>query len=109
MERKKPTTVEQFIALVDEALFEIEELRASMAYDDEDITDDFSGFIQPLQSGVRDLRQQLANGSHEFVDCDLAFMAVVAAVPHHLLPFGDLLSFLNQVHREGLGVDASLS
>lgn len=102
MERKKPIDVEEFVALVDEALFEIEELRASMAYDDEDMTDDFSAFLRPLESGVRDLRQRLVNGTHEFSDRDLAFMAVVAAVPPHLLPFRDLLSFLNQVHREGL-------
>ncbi|VFN00548.1 MAG: hypothetical protein BECKG1743D_GA0114223_105074 [Candidatus Kentron sp. G] len=105
MERKKPATVKEFIALVDEALFEIEELRASMAYDDEDVTDDFSSFIQPLESDVRDLRQQLVDGSHEFADHDLAFMEFVATVPFHLLPFRDLLSFLNRIHREGLDVE----
>nr|VFJ62119.1 MAG: hypothetical protein BECKDK2373B_GA0170837_11077 [Candidatus Kentron sp. DK]VFJ64671.1 MAG: hypothetical protein BECKDK2373C_GA0170839_11206 [Candidatus Kentron sp. DK] len=102
MERKKPTSVKEFIDLVDEALFEIDELQASMSYDDEDITDDFSSFVQPLRSSVQNLRQQLASGAHEFTDQDLGFMTVVATVPSHLLPFCDLLSFLNRIHREGL-------
>lgn len=102
MERKKPASVEEFISLVDEALFEIEELHASLSYDDEDITDDFTGFLPPLQSGVRDLRQRLADGTHQFDEHDLPFMSIVATVPLHLLPFRDLLSFLNRVHREGL-------
>ncbi|NNJ85125.1 MAG: hypothetical protein HKP13_09360, partial [Gammaproteobacteria bacterium] len=75
------------------------------AYDDEDITDDFTAFIQPLESSVQNLRQQLVDGAHEFVDRDLAFMSIVNIVPLHLLPFKDLLSFLNRVHREGLGAN----
>ncbi len=100
----KPKTIAEFMDLVEQARFEIEELRAAIEYDPEDMTEAM-GFVGFLESQVGELAIQLRAGGHEFRDEDLPFMAVVSKQSTHWLPFKSLLELINHIHRTGLDIE----
>ena len=90
-----------YIGLVREESFEIGELRDTIEYDgDEMLAAD--SFIDDLDTQVRELLAELESGRHEFIDEDLPFMATIAKVSTHFLPFKYMLEDINKVHRQGL-------
>jgi hypothetical protein len=102
MERAK--TVEQYIDLVKQAVFEVEELRLAMEYD----MDSMSGagsFIDELEQQIKSVYQGMEQGTYQFANEDLTFMGYVLHVDERLLPFKHLLYLINETHRQGLDVD----
>ena len=101
MTMTKPRTPEEYVDLVQQALFEIEELRAAAEYDMEEMGEALV-FVDELEAGVRALLESMRDGSYRFADEDLPFMAVVERVHESLLPFKSLLRLINETHRTGL-------
>ena len=99
----RPKTPEQYVDLVDQVIFELEELRMSAEYDMDSLGDALE-FLGELEGGVRALRQSMADGSYRFADEDLPFMPLVAQANELLLPFKDLFRVINETHRQGLDV-----
>jgi hypothetical protein len=102
MERAK--TVEQYVALVDEIIEELYELRMAMEYD----MDSMGGamnFIEVLEEQVKALRASMADGSYVFGDDNLPFMELVKNIDERLLPFKHLFMMVNATHIEGLDVE----
>lgn len=100
----RPKTPEEYVSLVDQALDEIDELRASMEYD----MDSMGGagdFLDALESQVRELRAAMADGSYRFGKEDLPFMRLVDTQDERLLPFKYLFATINRTHKQGLNVD----
>jgi hypothetical protein len=99
----KPRTKDEYLDLLDQAIFETNDLLTA-AEDDEEI-DDFGAYLpiyeqlskelQKLHDDVRDGRHQFANGA------DLPFMPV-ARKWKHKIPLFVLLDALNTAHRSGL-------
>lgn len=100
----RPGTAEAYVQLVDQALFEIEELRMSAEYDMDSLGEAMV-FLDPLEAGVRDMRASMADGSYRFEDRDLPFMKYVEWHSIAVLPFRHLLCMINATHRMGLQVD----
>ena len=98
---KRPATMEDYIELVESALFDVEELRMSVEFDMEFMESALS-FIEPLEKALRDLLDSLKDGSHEFADTDLPFMPIVESKQNVMLPFKPLLRQINETHRKGL-------
>ena len=98
---KRPATMEDYIELVESALFDVEELRMSVEFDMEFMEGALS-FIEPLEKGLRDLLNSLKDGSYEFTDEDLPFMPIVEAQQNVMLPFKPVLRQINETHRKGL-------
>ncbi|MGW8227550.1 MAG: hypothetical protein ACWGOW_01550 [Gammaproteobacteria bacterium] len=98
---KRPATMEDYIELVESALFDVEELRMSVEFDMEFMEGALS-FIEPLEKGLRDLLNSLKDGSYEFADEDLPFMPIVEAQQNVMLPFKPVLRQINETHRKGL-------
>jgi len=98
---KRPATIEEYIELVESALFDVEELRMSVEFDMEFMEGALS-FIEPLEKGLRNLLNSLKDGSYEFVDEDLPFMPIVEAQQNVMLPFKPVLRQINETHRKGL-------
>lgn len=88
--------------LVKEALDEIQDLRDAIEFGEDELTEAL-GFIDSLETELGTLREQLVDGSYQFEDKDLGYMAVVDKQSSHFLPFKDLLETINRTHREGLG------
>lgn len=100
---KRPKTVEAYVSLVDQAIDEVEELRFACEYDGESMGT--MPFLEPLEQMVKELRQSMADGSYQFENEDLNFIAVVDAAPDRQLPFKFLFRMINETHRKGLGVE----
>ncbi|HHQ40831.1 MAG TPA: general secretion pathway protein GspF [Chromatiales bacterium] len=97
----RPRTPEEYVDLVEQALFEIEELRASAEYDMEEMGEAL-GFVDELEAAVRALLESMRDGSYRFADEDLPFMRLIEPVHESLLPFKSLLKLINDTHRQGL-------
>ena len=100
----RPKTAEEYVNLVDQALFEIEDLRAAAEYD-MDSMGAATEFLEDLERDVRGLRASMADGSYQFGKEDLRFVNVVAKQDERILPFKLLLLKINETHRNGLDVD----
>ncbi len=100
----RPRTVEEYVDLVDQALFEIQDLRAAAEYD-MDSLGAATEFLDELERDVQRLREAMSDGSYRFGDEDLPFVKVVERQDDRILPFRLLLLKINETHRKGLEVD----
>ena len=100
----RPKTPEQYVDLVDQAIFEIEDLRLSAEYD-MDSLGAATEFLSELEQDVRKLRESMADGSYRFGKENLRFMKVVEPQDERVLPFKQLLLKINETHIKGLEVD----
>lgn len=100
---QRPKTVEQYIDLIDQAIFELEELHLASEYDMESSGKNIA-FIDTLESQVRLIKQQMQNGEYRFENKDLPFMQLIDQVDDRVLPFKILLKTINETHRLGLMV-----
>ncbi len=100
----RPKTPEQYVDLVDQALFEIEDLRLAAEYDMESMGA-ATEFLAELEEDVRKLRASMADGSYRFGKEDLPFVRVVAHQDERILPFKQLLLKINETHTNGLETD----
>ena len=99
--KQRPTTPEGYINLVEQAIFEVEDLRAAIEYDMEGM-EGSTGFIDDLETQVKAVYKSMEEGTYEFEDKDLPFMGLVREHGSFSLPFRDLLKIINDTHRMGL-------
>ncbi len=98
---KRPQTMEAYIDLVDQAVFEAADLRAAIEYDSE-YMEGIDGFVTELENELKALLESLKDGSYSFSEEDLPFMSLVNSVNDVLLPFKYLLKQINHTHTAGL-------
>lgn len=98
---EKPKTMSEYLNLIDQAIFELEELRFSAEYDSEELGQAFS-FLDTVEAQMRKLREQVVSGKYRFGTEDLPFMPIVEKQDEYLLPFKPLLRTINHTHRTGL-------
>ena len=99
----KPKTAEAYVRLVEQALIEIDELRACYEFDMDDAGGQL-GYLEPLEQGLQELRNSMADGNYQFENRDLPFMEIANKYKSQL-PFANLLAVINHTHRNGLAVD----
>lgn len=100
----RPKTPEEYVDLVDQALFEIEDLRMAAEYD-MDSMGDASEFLDQLERDVRKLRESMADGNYQFGKENLPYVKVVEKQDERILPFKLLLLKINETHIKGLDVE----
>ncbi len=100
----KVATAEEYIELIRQALFEIEDIRAAMEFDEDGIQG-AQAYITQLETGVRTMYDQMKRGDYQFQNQDLPFMTVARAQDYKVLPFKALLEEINRIHRNGLDVE----
>ncbi|MEA2078274.1 MAG: hypothetical protein U9P00_00145 [Pseudomonadota bacterium] len=96
-------TVEEYTGLVDQVIFDLEDLRSSSEFDIEAIEVNTS-FVDLLLEEVRILRKSMADGSYLFGREDLPFMRLVKKSNEKDLPFIKLFFQINQTHKQGLDI-----
>ena len=102
----RPKTPEQYVDLVDQAIFEIEDLRLAAEYD-MDSMGAATEFLEELEQDVRKLRASMGDGSYRFGKENLPFVKVIENQDERILPFKQLLLKINETHIKGLDVDES--
>lgn len=98
----RPTTYDEYLDLVHQVVYEVDELRSCNA-DDEEEMERYMAFIDPLDAQLRLLYARMTSGDYTFPEPqDLPFMSIVHAFGKHI-PFRRLLETINETHRNGLG------
>lgn len=99
----QPKTMDEYIDLVHEAIYEIDELRLSIeesSLDDE--WERYRDLLEPLDTEVRKLYEELTSGGYRFHPGeDLPFMPLVERLGKEV-PVKPLLEAINHTHRHGL-------
>ena len=72
----RPKTAEEYVELINQALFEIEDLRAAVEYDAESMGGAVE-FLGQLEADVRGLKQAMLDGRYQFGGAELPFMKIV--------------------------------
>ena len=98
---QRPRTPEEYVELVRQSLFETEELRQAAEYDTDEMAAAL-GFLDALEAELRQLYASMEDGSYDFADADLPFMAIVEKQNERVLPFKRMLRLINLTHRQGL-------
>ena len=101
--KARAQSVEEYVGLVDQAIFELEELGAASGFDIEAIDVNLD-FINRVLGEVRALRASMADGSYLFGRQDLPFMRLIRGCDETTLPFIRLFYQINETHRRGLDV-----
>ncbi|RLA06530.1 MAG: hypothetical protein DRQ51_09070 [Gammaproteobacteria bacterium] len=91
----------EYIDLIKSALLEIEDLRATMEYDEESMGE-VASFIDRLKKPIDDIHQQMLNNEYCWGKDDLDFIKVIEQVDERLIPFAELLYRINATHTKGL-------
>ena len=100
---ERASTTQEYVDLVDQVIFDLEELQSSTAYDIDDI-EGVPAYLDVLLKEVRDLRVSMADGSYLFGREDLPFMRLVKRSNEKALPFIRLFYRINQTHKLGLDI-----
>ncbi len=91
-------TLAQYAKLVDDALFDIQDMRNAIEFD-EDYMAVSAQFIEPLAKDLNQLKQELDDDNHQFGGEDLPYMEYLKKLPEEIVPFKYLLKVINQVHK----------
>ena len=98
---KKARDLNEFVDLVRQAMYEVDELRACLEYDDDE-TSTYKPYLDPLDKILRELYESLISGRYRGTGegKDLPFMPLF--IRHERdIPFREILRTLNATHREG--------
>jgi hypothetical protein len=103
MKLQRPKTVDEYIDLVHQAVYEIDELRTCMEYEPEQ-AEAYGPFIEQLDHQVRGIYQQITNGEYDWgYGEDFSYMPLVVRFGR-FIPFQQLLFTINETHKNGLDV-----
>ena len=103
MSLRRANSVDEYVEWVRQAVFEVEDLKECLLYEAEELAR-FPDFIEALEQGVKQIYQDMQDGTYHFGREDLPFMDL--ALEHaDEIPFHTLLKQINETHRRGLEVD----
>lgn len=92
---------DEYKAIVDDALYEIGEVRASADFDGDYMTDTLN-ISELLEPELIALYKSLQEGSYEHSPESFSFMTNMHHIPQEILPFKPLLIRINETHTKGL-------
>lgn len=100
---KRPKTADEYVDLVHQAVYEIDEFRTCLDYEPER-AEMVGPFLDQLDSMVRQVYDDMVSGRYEWgYGEDLPYMALLVKYGR-LIPFQHLLMVINATHKEGLEV-----
>jgi hypothetical protein len=100
---RRARSAEEYGEMVKQAVFEVDDLRACLEYEMEDLQR-FPDFLEPLEEGIKAIYNAMLEGNYRFGREDLPFMDLALKNPDDI-PFLFLLKRINETHRRGIDVD----
>ncbi|MCP4128526.1 MAG: general secretion pathway protein GspF [Gammaproteobacteria bacterium] len=103
---QRARSAEEYAGWVEQAKFEVEDMRACVMYDQEEIGESgrFPAFLEPLSEAIESIYQSMCSGEYSFGREDLPFVEILDRHANDI-PFYLLLTQINETHRYGLDVD----
>ena len=101
---KRAKTVEEYVELVKEALYEVEEMRAAIEFDSEGMGE-APKIIDELEESLRGIFTAMQDGTYCWRTGDLAYMEFIRNMDESMVPFRSLLIRINDTHKNGLETD----
>ena len=101
---KRARTVDEYVALVKDALYEVEDMRAAIDFDSEGMGE-APKFIDDLEDTLKGIFQSMQDGTYCWRTGDLAYMEFVRNMDESTIPFRTLLVRINDTHKNGLETD----
>ena len=103
MSLPRAKTVDQYVDWIQQAVFEIGDLKDCLLYEVETLTS-FPAFIEPIETGINKVFQDMKDGTYHFGREDFTFMETALAHAEEI-PFLTLIKQINETHRKGLDID----
>jgi hypothetical protein len=100
----RPKTGEAYAALVQQAIYELEDIIEAANFDIDEIDPDLE-YVAVLLRELRAMRASMQDGSYQFGRRDLPMMRVVKQRSEDDLPCIKLLYDINQTHLLGLDIN----
>jgi hypothetical protein len=103
---KRPKTADEYIDLMHQAVYEVDEICSIMDEESDDFAP-FRPYIKLLDTQLRKMYDDMLSGAYKFDPNgpELPFMEVVRRLGPRL-PFSSLLKVIDETHRFGLDVDS---
>ena len=98
---RRARSVDEYVAMVKDAIYETEDMRAALEYDEESMSYT-RDFIDELEGSLKQMLEDMKTGNYCWRTGDLPYMKVIADVDDLLLPFRPLLLRINDTHCNGL-------
>jgi len=102
--KQDPSNLEEYLGLIEQALFEISDLKAVIEFDMEGMESSL-GIVEELELDLQRLKTNLSSGEHIYANGDLPYMSKIKKLNYRTLPFKSLLEDINRVHRNGMRID----
>lgn len=98
---KRPTTYDEYVDLVHQAVYEVDEMRAGVEYDPENM-ERWAGLLNHLDGILRPMYDEMVADTYQFpTGKDLGYMHVLNRWGPDF-PFKQLLLVVNETHKNGL-------
>ena len=101
---RRARTVEEYVALIKDALYEVEEVRASMEFDSEGMGET-PQYIEEIEESLKKIFEDMKSGDYCWNTGDLPFIPVIRELDDGVIPFRPLLIRINDTHKNGLESD----
>ena len=104
MSLRRAKSPEEYADWVKQAMFEVGDLKECILYEAADELRRFPAYLEVLEESVKEIYDQMCNGTYQFGREDLAFMEILHDGTADI-PFATLLKQINDTHRHGLEID----
>jgi hypothetical protein len=98
---RRAKTVDEYVAWVKDALYELDDMRASIEYDEEGMGAS-RPYIEEIESSLKNIFEQMKAGDYCWNTGDLAYASIIRDLDESVLPFRQLLIRINDTHKNGL-------
>ena len=98
---RRARTVDEYVAMIKDAIYEVDEMRASIEYDEEYMSPS-SKIIDELESSLREMMDVMQNGTYNWRTGDLKYIPIIKDLDERVVPFRSLLLRINDTHKHGL-------
>ena len=102
--RTRARDKEEYINLINQALDDVEDLRAAIEYDEE-FMENAAMIVEPISLELSRLRAAIKSGEYEIGrDGWLDFVNALQNADHQAVPFWSLLKLILETHQQGYPV-----
>jgi len=101
---RRAKTVDEYVAWMKDALYEVEEMRAAIEFDEEGMGQ-APRYIDEIETALKGVFELMKTGDYCWNTGDLSYIPVIRDLDDGVIPFRSLLIRINETHKHGLETD----